>query len=125
MKYLPNLHTDEQTQNYITSLIEDGGLSVAKRDTTIVGFIHIQNNHVNHLYIDRSFQNQGIGKLLLDHAKSLYLDGLELWVFEENKDAIRFYEKEGFILTEKRDIHTTSNEENLPDRRYQWKKILS
>jgi ribosomal protein S18 acetylase RimI-like enzyme len=47
--------------------------------------------------------------------------GLSLWVFEDNIDAIRFYEREGFQLVKKRDIEEQDNEEGLPDRLYKWK----
>ncbi len=73
------------------------------------------------LYIDPKFHNKGYGKLLLNHAKELSPNGLYLWVFEDNIGAIKFYEREGFKLIEKRDKDNADNEENLPDRKYYWK----
>jgi RimJ/RimL family protein N-acetyltransferase len=42
----------------------------------------------------------------------------ELWVFQENIRAIRFYEKNGFILVEK--TNGERNEEKVPDAKYIW-----
>lgn len=47
--------------------------------------------------------------------------GIQLMVFEDNKGAIKFYEREGFVLMEKRNQEQAKNEENLSDRRYEWR----
>jgi ribosomal protein S18 acetylase RimI-like enzyme len=122
MKYLPIIHTLDETEKYLVSLVSDGNVLVAKRGNSILGFSQLKDGFVNHLYIDPHFQNKGVGKLLLDEMKQLSSDNLKLWVFEENKNAIRFYEREGFKLEEKRDKEHTENEENLPDRLYSWTK---
>jgi len=59
---------------------------------------------------------------LLDKIKSISFGQLYLWVFEDNTNAIRFYEREGFNLVEKRDKEKADNEEHLADRKYTWSK---
>lgn len=120
MLYLPKLHTNEDTENFITKLVAGGNVLVAKVSGNIVGFIQYENGWINHLYVHPEFQGVGIGKRLLDEIKAMYPADMRLWVFEQNKDAIRFYEREGFVLEEKRDQQHADNEENLPDRRYVW-----
>lgn len=123
MTYLPHLHTEDETQNFIKGLIEKGGVTIAFDNDNIVGFIDIEKEWVHHLYVDPTFQNHGVGKILLNHAKSISPEGLSLWVFEENVGAIQFYERKGFRLLEKRGLGHADNEENLPDRLYHWKRV--
>jgi ribosomal protein S18 acetylase RimI-like enzyme len=122
MEYLPDIHTQDETKEYLASLVSDGSVLVAKSGNSILGFSQLKDGWVHHLYIDPQFQSKGVGKLLLDKMKQHAPFGLRLRVFEDNIDAIRFYEREGFKLEEKRNIEHTKNEENLPDRLYSWKK---
>lgn len=122
MTYLPDIHTSEETQVFINNLVKSGGVLVAKEHSGVVGFVHAKNGWVNHLYVDPAFQNQGVGKALLEEVKKQNPNGLNLWVFEENVNGIKFYEREGFELVEKRGKAQADNEEGLSDRKYCWKK---
>jgi putative acetyltransferase len=82
--------------------------------------MELEDGWIHHLYIAPEFQNKGFGTRMLDYAKKISPRGIKLWVFEDNKDAIRLYEREGFLLMKKRNKDETTNEENLPDRLYQW-----
>jgi len=62
-------------------------------------------------------QGRGVGTELLDVAKRAS-DQLELWTFERNAPARRFYEARGFALVEQTD--GARNEEREPDARYLW-----
>jgi GNAT superfamily N-acetyltransferase len=94
---------------------------VAKVNAIIVGFLALKDEWVDHLYLSPDFQGKGIGTVLLSRAKKLHPNELKLWVFEYNTGAIRLYEREGFVLVEKRDIDKADNEEKLPDRLYAWR----
>jgi ribosomal protein S18 acetylase RimI-like enzyme len=43
---------------------------------------------------------------------------LQLWVFQKNIEAIKFYERHGFLIVEATD--GANNEEKEPDARYVW-----
>ena len=120
MTYLPVVHTAEEIMEHFTNLVHLGHCWVAKDQESIVGFMEVRTGWLNHLYVAPESQKMGIGKALLDQAKVIAQTALQLWMFEDNKGAIRFYEREGFVLEEQRDMHTAVNEENLPDRRYGW-----
>lgn len=62
------------------------------------------------LFVDARRRGEGIGKALLDHAKSLY-PALTLSVYEKNEGAIRFYRREGFVLTNTRPEQETGERE--------------
>lgn len=121
MKYLPIVHTPSEISRFFTKLINDRNICIAKKDDAILGFMELKDGWLNHLYVKPKSQNSKIGTLLLLKAKELSSQGLCLWVFEENKNAIRFYEREGFVMDKKRDKKTAINEEKLPDRKYSWK----
>jgi len=121
MRYLPRIHSSEETYQFFSKLIHDGNIPVCKVGDEIVGFMELENGWLHHLYIAPQFQNKGFGTMMLDYAKRKSPQGIKLWVFEDNKNAIRFYEREGFILVKKRNIDETTNEENLPDRLYEWR----
>ena len=121
MNYLPVIHTPKEIEDFFATLVKNGTIIVALYNKEIVGFMEIKDGWLNHLYILPSFQNKGIGKRLLDEAKLKSPKGISLMVFEDNKDAMKFYEREGFLLVEKRNQGQTTNEEHLPDRKYSWK----
>ena len=64
-------------------------------------------------------QRRGIGTDLLDVAKSKFAR-LQLWTFQRNGQARRFYEARGFVLVEETD--GAGNEEREPDARYLWSR---
>ena len=63
-------------------------------------------------------QSRGAGTALLERVKAERPDGFELWVFQRNDGALRFYERHGLRLVERTD--GSGNEEREPDARYEW-----
>ena len=69
-------------------------------DGIVKGLIHIERNEIVELYVDHFFEDQGIGTALIEFAIENF--GVTyLWALEKNTDAIRFYERNGFHLTDK------------------------
>ncbi len=69
------------------------------------------------LYVDPAATGTGLGSRLVDLAKAANPKGLDLWTFQANTGARRFYERRGFIAGA-----TTNgdNEEAAPDVQYHW-----
>lgn len=64
----------------------------------IKGFIQMNGTEICKLYVDTSFQSEGIGNELIEFAiKDLHANNL--WVLEKNVRAISFYQRHGFHLT--------------------------
>jgi GNAT superfamily N-acetyltransferase len=63
---------------------------------TIIGLLALDDDWVDQLYVSPDWQAQGVGSVLLDHAKLRRPGGLQLWTFVSNRGACRFYEKRGF-----------------------------
>ncbi|HET6965605.1 MAG TPA: GNAT family N-acetyltransferase [Acidimicrobiales bacterium] len=79
----------------------------------------LDGEFVSQLYVDPDHVGVGIGTALLAVAKSLRPEGLQLWTFQSNRGARRFYERHGFVAVEWTD--GARNEEGAPDVRYSWK----
>jgi putative acetyltransferase len=118
LPFLPELHTAEQDLAYVSGklLVEDA-VWIAEIDRAVAGYVGFRPDWIDHLYIRPDRQGHGIGPVLL--AKALE-DGRpkQLWTFQQNSNARRFYEAHGFRAVEFTDGE--GNEEKTPDVRYLW-----
>ena len=78
-------------------------------DGIVKGLIRIEGNEIVELYVDYFFQDQGIGSALIEYAKAHYPVSF-LWAIEKNVDAIRFYERHGFHLTDTKKFEEDTTE---------------
>ena len=85
--------------------------------TGIIGLLVLHDSWVDHLYLEPGWTGQGHGTRLLDLAKQERPDGLDLWAFQSNTGARRFYERHGFVAVA---MTEGDNEEGAPDVRYRW-----
>ncbi|MBB3890079.1 GNAT superfamily N-acetyltransferase [Phenylobacterium haematophilum] len=118
LPYLPDLHTPEEDLRFFSErLFPENEVWVAEADGQIIGYVAFKPGWVSHLYVHPDHQAQGIGPKLL--AKALE-DGAprELWTFQQNDRARRFYEARGFELIRLTD--GADNEEKTPDALYRW-----
>ncbi|WP_200937065.1 MULTISPECIES: GNAT family N-acetyltransferase [unclassified Phenylobacterium] len=118
LPYLPELHTPEEDLWFFSEhLFRENEVWVGEADGEIVGYIAFKPGWISHLYIHPDHQGRGLGPELL--AKALE-DGTarELWTFQQNARARRFYEKRGFSLVRLTD--GADNEEQTPDALYRW-----
>ena len=119
LPFLPDLHTAAQDLAYVSGhLIPDTMVWVAETDGVIAGYVAFRSDWIDHLYIHPDQQGQGIGPALLAKAME---DGAakQLWAFQQNARARRFYEARGFQAVEFTD--GARNEEKTPDVRYEWR----
>lgn len=118
LSFLPVTHTEEEDIAYFTNVVFPGNdVVVGEEGGRILGFIAFAEEWLNHLYLLPEAQGQGLGRKLLELAQSRY-DHLQLWVFQRNEAAIRFYERNGFRKVK----HTQGeeNEEKEPDALLAW-----
>jgi GNAT superfamily N-acetyltransferase len=86
-------------------------------DAALLGLIAFREDWIDHLYVQPRAQRQGLGTELPGVAQSSF-GRLQLWTFQRNLPARRFYERRRFVLAEKTD--GADNEEKEPDARYLW-----
>jgi GNAT superfamily N-acetyltransferase len=117
MPYLPRF-PDSDRASVGSWIVRDNEVWLAEAAGAVVGFAGIEVSWLNHLYVDPARQGEGFGSGLLEQAKALQPSGLQLWVFQRNEGARRFYERNGFRLVELTD--GAGNMEREPDARYEW-----
>lgn len=91
---------------------------VAERERDLVGYLVLDPEWLDSLYVRPDLTGQGIGSALLELAQSLRPDGFGLWVFETNVRAREFYRRHG--LHEVRRTDGAGNEEQAPDVEMVW-----
>ncbi len=70
---------------------------VYEHDTEIQGFIGLNDEYVEGIFVSGEMQSHGIGKILLNYAKDKR-NKLFLNVYQKNVWAISFYQREGFEI---------------------------
>ena len=119
MPWLPELHTDEETLDWVTNVVlPNQDVWVAEADGQVVGYVSFEGADLNDLYVRPGMQGAGVGSALLAKARELSAGGLSLWTFQRNENARRFYENRAFTAVEFTD--GSGNEEGEPDVRYKW-----
>lgn len=102
------------TSNYdmVKEILPKAEIYVYEDDVTnlIDGFIGLTNNYIAGLFVKDTAQSKGIGKQLLDYAKSIKSE-MSLSVYQENVRAVHFYKREQFqIQSESVDDNTNAIE---------------
>lgn len=117
---LVGLHTpSEDRWFYRERLFPTRQLWGAFETSDMVGVIAFGAGWVDQLYVLPSTQRRGIGSRLLGVAQREF-DQLQLWTFQCNVAARRFYEAKGFVLVQ--ETNGTRNEEQEPDALYRWRR---
>ena len=115
----PLAHTDDEVRGWIRDrLIPEHEVWVADDGGRVVGMLAIAPGWVEQLYIAPDRLGEGLGSRLLEQAKERQPEGLQLWTFQVNDRARRFYERHGFVAVETTDGR--ANQERQPDVRYEW-----
>lgn len=117
--WMPRLHTHEEDRGFCEKMIGSGWVRVAEIGGDICGFIARNDQEVNALYVRGDARSQGVGGALLKEAQEMSPE-LELWTFQENIAARRFYADHGFYEISRTNGET--NDERLPDIQLQWRR---
>ncbi|MBV8492868.1 MAG: GNAT family N-acetyltransferase [Alphaproteobacteria bacterium] len=121
LTFLPMLHSLESYRWYVANvMLAQYVVTVAEDDTGIVSFLGLRGEEVGHFYTRPDRIGRGAGTQLVNAAKSSGVAALELWCFQANTRARRFYETRGFRAI--RFTDGAHNEEKTPDVRYRWER---
>ena len=82
-------------------LVPVATIVIAEHDGAMVGFVTIdqKTGYLDQLVVAPEFWRSGFGRILLDEAKRLSPQKIELHVNQDNERAIALYKKEGFSVT--------------------------
>lgn len=100
-------------------LLPEHEVWVAETDDGLVGFLALREpDELGHLYLAGTHTGRGLGARFLELARGRFPGGMQLWAFQSNTGALRFYERHGFVAVEETD---GDNEERAPDVRMVWR----
>jgi putative acetyltransferase len=116
LAFLPRLHTDAEDHAFFAGVVARDEVTVAEAGGTVVAFLALARDELEHLYVHPDHHRTGLGTALLAHAQAARTR-LELWVFQRNAGAIAFYEAHGFAIV---GATEGDNEEREPDFRMAW-----
>ena len=95
---------------FVKELLPQAEVYVYEDDKMIQGFIGINDEYIEGIFVSDEMQSRGIGKILLDYIKDKK-DKLQLKVYQKNVRAMSFYQREGFtIQSEEMDEFTREKE---------------
>ena len=95
---------------FVKEMLPQAEVYVYEDDKMIQGFIGINDEYIEGIFVSDEMQSRGIGKMLLDYIKDKK-DRLQLKVYQKNVRAMSFYQREGFtIQSESMDEFTREKE---------------
>ncbi|MFE0025140.1 GNAT family N-acetyltransferase [Amycolatopsis sp. NPDC059021] len=113
-------HSDDEVRAYFRDVVVPLRETwVAVVDGRVIGLLVLDENLLSQLYLEPGWRGRGIGDRFVALAKERRPSGLQLWTFQVNGPARRFYERHGFLAAERTD--GSGNEEHEPDIRYVWR----
>jgi GNAT superfamily N-acetyltransferase len=115
---LAGIHTPEEDRWFFRErLFTTCEMWGAFDSAVMTGIIAFRQDWIDQLYVLPGAQRCGVGSELLQVAQRAF-DRLQLWTFQRNVQARRFYEARGFALV--RETDGARNEEKEPDALYLW-----
>ena len=81
----------------VKEMLPQAEVYVYETDQGIQGFLGLNGEYIEGIFVSEQAQSHGIGKCLLDCAKDRK-PALRLNVYQKNVRAIRFYRREGFQI---------------------------
>jgi len=118
LPWLAGLHTPfEDREFYRNRVFRECVLWGAEIGGLLAGFVAFREEWIDQFYILPALQRQGVGSALLQVAQDAW-PMLQLYTFQRNTGARRFYEAHGFVGISESDGQ--DNEECEPDVLYCW-----
>lgn len=120
LPWLAGLHTPEEDRAFYENVVFDEcEVWGAFEGDVLIAFVAFRQDWIDQFYVLPEHQGRGVGSALLAIAQSRF-PRLQLWTFQKNAAARRFYEGRGFRVAEESD--GLRNEEREPDMRYVWQR---
>ncbi len=117
----PGPHTDQEVRDWLRDVVlPTQEVWVAVAGGLVVALMALSSEMLEQLYVAPGWTGRGVGSALLARAKDRRPAGLDLYTFQVNAGARRFYERHGFVLVAGGD--GSGNEERQPDLRYSWRR---
>jgi 8-oxo-dGTP pyrophosphatase MutT (NUDIX family)/GNAT superfamily N-acetyltransferase len=120
---VPSPHSPADVRRWMADeVVGRTDMWLAEVDGVVVGLMVLEHGRdgswLDHLYLDPSWMGRGLGDRMMAVAQQRCPEGMQLWTFQVNAAARRFFERHGFAEQERTD--GAGNEERTPDMRYRW-----
>jgi len=119
--YLPTWQTftlEQAREVFRNVILANCEVWVGHRDETIVAYLAMNGSYIDRLYVDPGEQRTGWGTRLIEYAKEVYPEGLDLHTHQQNHGARKFYERHGFVAVK---FGISPPPESAPDVEYHWR----
>lgn len=85
----------------VKEVLPQAEIYVSENENTrqIEGFIGLNQDYIEGIFVKKSMRSKGIGKQLLDYVKKIKPQ-ISLSVYQKNNKAISFYQREHFMIQE-------------------------
>lgn len=102
----------ESNYKYVQEALPNSEIYVYSIKEEIVGFIGLNNNYIQGIFVNTNNQYTGIGTALLEKVKESR-ESLKLSVYKKNIKAINFYKKNNFVIVSENIDENTKEEEYI------------
>ena len=118
LPFAPLVRPEHEVKSWVRNhLLTSGRVVVWETDGQLVGVLatseEAQKSWIDHLYVLPGWTDKGIGSKLLKHAHRQLPSPIQLYTFQENSGARRFYERNDYKPIQFTDGQ--GNEERCPD----------
>lgn len=107
----------QENYDMVCELLPQAEVYVYEKNVQLSGFIGMNGEYIAGIFVRQSARSQGVGRQLIDHVKDRK-ERLTLQVYEKNKRAVHFYQREGFRVVS-RDVDEDTGEAEYV---MEWKK---
>lgn len=83
--------------DFVQAMLPNATIFVYEEKKQIQGFIGLMGNYIAGIFVEGSNQSKGIGKAMLNYVKERNSE-LFLQVYKKNVRAVKFYQREGFVI---------------------------
>jgi putative acetyltransferase len=88
-------------ERWRNELVPSAVITIAERNGAMVGFVTVEpkSGYLDQIVVAPETWGSPLAAALVDEAKRIAPGGLDLLVNQDNRRAVRFYEKHGFVIT--------------------------
>ena len=109
--FIPEKYWIEQ-YDAVKQMLSQSEVYIYEENGEILGFVGLADEYIEGIFVAILSQSRGIGKQLLDFIKGIKKE-LSLSVYQKNERAMKFYQRENFIIKSKNIDENTGEQENL------------
>jgi putative acetyltransferase len=109
--FIPEKYWTEQF-NAVKRILPQSEVYIYEQNGEILGFVGLTDNYIAGIFVSIISQSKGIGKQLLNFIKGIKTE-LSLSVYQKNERAIKFYQRENFIIQSENIDENTGEQEFL------------